>query len=90
MLQDEFDTAFENCWRLMTSKGLALVDIVTKLSEFVVNLDVKQPLNLARLVASLADLEQRLSLGTSEKLQLAGLVGIFVQCRQGLVSADPM
>jgi hypothetical protein len=34
-----------------------------------------------RLVAALADVEHRLSSGTSERLQLGGLVGAFVLWR---------
>ena len=34
----------------------------------------------------LADVEHRLSVGTSEKLQLGGLVGIFMQVRAALAA----
>ena len=88
LTQEDFDACFEHCWRTMAEKGLALQDVLSKLSEFVVQLDVKEPIRLAMLVASLADLEQRLAVGTSEKLQLAGLVGLFVQFRPGLVSVN--
>ena len=86
LMKDDFTPAFETIWRTMAAKGLALQDVLTKLSEFVSLLDVKQSQNKARLVASLADVEQRLSVGTSEKLQLAGLVGIFTQMRPLLVA----
>ena len=39
------------------------------------------------LVASLADLEHRLSLGTNDKMQLAGMVGLFQTSRPQLISA---
>lgn len=87
MMTEDFGAAFANTWRTMGEKGLALQDILTKLAEFVALLDVKDAVHKARLVASLADLEQRLSVGTSEKLQLAGLVGIFTQMRPALVGA---
>lgn len=70
----------------MTENGLALQDILTQLSHFVSALDVKEGLAKAQLFASLADIEHRLSVGTSEKVQLAGLVGIFGQARAGLVA----
>lgn len=88
LTQEDFDTCFANCWTLMSEKGLALVDVLTKVSEFVTSLDVKEPIQMAKLVASLADLEHRLSVGTNEKTQLAGLVGIFVMGRPGLVSVN--
>ena len=88
LTQEEFDQCFEQCWRLMSDKGLALQDVLTGLAERVTNMAVKEPIHLARLVASLADVEHRLSVGTNEKLQLAGLVGLFLQYRPGLVNVD--
>ena len=88
LMQEEYDAAFEQCWSLMHEKGLALQDVLTKLSELAIQLDVKSPINQAKLVASLADLEHRLSVGTHEKLQLGGLVGLFVGLRPGLVLAS--
>ena len=72
----------------MSTKGLALADVVAKVAEYVALLHVKEPINQAKLMASLADLELRLADGTNEKLQLAGLVGLFVQYRPGLVGVD--
>ena len=86
LTQDDFDVAFENTWRTMSEKGLALQDVLSEVSSYVTRLDVKEPINLAMLVASLSDVEHRLSVGTNEKLQLAGVVGLFVQARAGLVS----
>ena len=43
---------------------------------------------LARLVASLADVEHRLAVGTSEKIQLAGVVGIFMQSKAAIIAAQ--
>ena len=87
LVTEDFDTAFRNTWEVMLDKGLALQDILTALSEMVVLLDVKDQMAKARLVASLADVEQRLSVGTNEKLQLGGLVGLFVGMRPQLASA---
>ena len=72
--------------RLEMAGGSSTDCMARRFSEFVSLLDVKQSQNKARLVASLADVEQRLSVGTSEKLQLAGLVGIFTQMRPLLVA----
>ncbi len=77
LLEDDYATAFKTAWELMQAKGLALQDIVTELHNHVLLLDVKSGLAKAMLVASLADVEHRLSVGTNEKVQLAGLVGIF-------------
>jgi replication factor C subunit 3/5 len=86
MLQDDFSRAFSQTWQAMSDKGLALQDILSKLAEFVVMMDSKDSLAKARLLASMADAEHRLSVGTSEKIQLAGLVGLFQQARSGIVS----
>ena len=86
MLSDDFDGAFRTSWELMHDRGLALQDVLTALSELVVLLDVKDRMAKARLMASLADLEERLSVGTNEKLQLAGLVGLFVGMRPALIA----
>ena len=87
LLQEEFGSALRLAWEAMSTKGLALTDVVTKLSEFVSCMDSPDPLAKARLVASLADVEHRLSVGTNEKMQLAGMVGLFQQARAGLVAA---
>merc|ERR1712194_413530 len=50
-------------------------------------LDVKDRMAHANLVASLCDLEHRLSLGTNDKMQLAGMVGLFQVSRSALKSA---
>ena len=83
--QEDFDSCFNNCWTLMSDKGLALQDVLTALADFAKLLDIKQTIQKAMLLANLADLEHRLSVGTNEKMQLAGLVGIFVTMRPVLV-----
>jgi len=86
LLSQDFTPAFESIWELMTNKGLALQDVTTGLHEHVMAIEGCDQMSKAMLVASLADLEHRLSVGTSEKLQLAGLVGIFQQSRTALLS----
>ena len=39
------------------------------------------------LVEAMADVEHRLAVGTSEKLQLGALVGAFVNARAGIAAA---
>ena len=87
LLQEDFVTAFNNIWQLMTGKGLALQDILTELHNHVLLLEIKDQIKKAMLVASLSDVEHRLSVGTSEKLQLGGLVGIFQEAAKGIAAA---
>ena len=85
LLQDDFTTAVHSIWSLMSDKGLALQDILSQLHSHGVLLEAKDRMAQAMLVASLADLEQRLSLGTNDKMQLAGMVGLFQTQRNQLV-----
>jgi replication factor C subunit 3/5 len=71
----------------MTEKGLALQDLLKDLRDHIIYLDVKDRMAHATLVANLCDLEHRLSLGTNDKMQLAGLVGVFQLARSALKSA---
>ena len=68
-------------------EGLALQDILKDLRDHVIYLDVKDRMAHALLVANLCDLEHRLSLGTNDKMQLAGMVGLFQTSRPSLKSA---
>jgi len=83
MLEDDFSSAFGNASQLMTNKGLALQDVLTELHAHILLLETPNALSKARLIASLADVEHRLAVGTSEKVQLAGLVGIMQNFAKG-------
>jgi replication factor C subunit 3/5 len=87
LLQEDFVQAFNHCWDLMSAKGLAVQDVVTELHTYVVEIDAAQPMAKASLVASLSDLEARLAVGTSDKIQLGGLVGLFQASRASLCGA---
>ena len=54
-MQEDFDVAFQQCWGLMSDKGLALQDVITELAKFVTQLEVKEPIQVACLAASLAE-----------------------------------
>jgi len=86
LFEGEFADAFRQLHALMRDKGLALVDITTELHKYVSHMETTQPIAKAKLVASLADLEQRLSVGTNEKLQAGSLVGLFHQARVALAA----
>ena len=59
-------------------------DILSDLRYHVIYLDVKDSMAHSMLVANLSDLEHRLSLGTNDKMQLAGMVGVFQTSRSAL------
>ncbi|KAF2860908.1 replication factor C subunit 3 [Piedraia hortae CBS 480.64] len=60
---------------LKTSHGLALADILTSLSEHLMELDVPPQTRVAWL-SGLSEIEYRLSGGGSETLQTGGMVGV--------------
>ena len=86
--EEKFQAAYAQIHALMKEKGLSLIDIVTELHKYVPLFETnpKAPMAKAQLIASLADAEQRLAVGTNEKLQLGGLVGLFYQARTAMAA----
>lgn len=62
--------------QLQTLKGLSLVDIVDRLHELILRISFPPPV-VEYLLEKLSDIEYRLALGGSEKLQLGSLVGCY-------------
>jgi replication factor C subunit 3/5 len=80
MLNEAFSLAYNNIQELKTLKGLSLQDIVTETHLFVHRLDLPQQIRI-HLIITLADIEQRLLIGDSEKIQLGALVAAFQVAR---------
>ena len=80
MLNEAFSLAYNNIQELKTLKGLSLQDIVTETHLFVHRLDLPQQIRI-HLIIKLADIEQRLLIGDSEKIQLGALVAAFQVAR---------
>ncbi|CAJ0577921.1 unnamed protein product, partial [Mesorhabditis spiculigera] len=77
------DTLADCCRKLQAecvSKSIAVVDIIKRLHDAVFELDMPPQVHIEILMA-LADVEKRLSIGGSEKVQLAGLCAAFMQAR---------
>lgn len=85
LLNEPFADAYAHVEQLRRDKGLALIDLVTETHAIVVRLELA-PLVKAKLLADLADLEDRLSTATDEHVQLASLVGAFALCRDATAS----
>lgn len=64
-------------------KSISLIDIVSDLHRSLLNMTLSSKA-LLYLLAQLADIEVRLSTDASEKVQLAGLVGVFYNAREML------
>lgn len=86
MLNEDFTTAYKNIWDMKSTKGLALGDILTEVHTFVHRIDFPQPVRIT-LLHKLAEAEYRLAAGTSEKIQLSGLIAAF-QCVRDTVAAE--
>ena len=80
MLNESFTLAYKNIQELKTLKGLSLQDIVSEIHLFVHRLDLPQKIRI-HLIIKLADIEQRLLIGDSEKIQLGALVAAFQVAR---------
>lgn len=72
--EDDFQTCSRKIRALKNDKGLALSDIITELLPFVIRSDLP-PKAKIYLYQQLADLEYRMAGGSSEKLNLAALIG---------------
>jgi len=86
MLNEDFTTAYTNISTMKSTKGLALGDILMEVHTFVHRIDFPQAVRIT-LLDKLAEAEYRLSAGTSEKLQLSGLIAAF-QCVRDTVAAE--
>ncbi|KAF6206890.1 hypothetical protein GE061_018126 [Apolygus lucorum] len=76
LLNSSFDTAYNMIHQLQINKGLALTDILQEVHNYIHRIELPSEV-LIELLEKMADLENRLTSGTSEKLQLGSLVGIF-------------
>ncbi|KAI9348147.1 P-loop containing nucleoside triphosphate hydrolase protein, partial [Obelidium mucronatum] len=73
---ETFDVAYSNIKALKTDKGLALSDIIGELHSTLGAMQLP-PRVRSMLLIKLADVEYNLTVGCSEKIQLASLVGGF-------------
>lgn len=81
MLQQEFTTAYQSTWRLLTSaiqslkidKGTALTDLLTGMHSLVMSLELPAHAR-AYLLDQMATIEYRLSTNASERVQLSALL----------------
>lgn len=76
ILNEDFSTAYHNITSLKTIKGLALEDIITQVHTYVHRVDFPPKVRMV-LLDKMANIEYNLASGTSEKVQLGGLLGAF-------------
>ena len=81
LFNDAMRECAEKIGRLQIEKGLALSDVVTELHDRVRELDVP-PSVLKHLLKELAEAENRLSTAVDDKIQLMGLISVFLLARK--------
>eukprot|EP00877_Chromochloris_zofingiensis_P001247 jgi/Chrzof1/11122/Cz05g24170.t1 len=87
LFNDDFNTAFDRVLGLQLNKGVALVDIVRELHPWMFKIESLPVKTRIELVEKLADIEHRLAVGTSERLQLGALIAAFSLAREDVVAA---
>ncbi len=80
MLNEPVSASYDNVQALKTAKGLSLLDILTEVHKLVHRLVLPQRVKI-HLLVKMAETEQRLMGGASEKLQLGSLLAAFHQAR---------
>ncbi|XP_073982605.1 replication factor C subunit RfC3 [Rhodnius prolixus] len=80
LLNFDFCSANKMIHELQINKGLALIDIVHEVHSYVHRIDLPTKV-LIELLLKLADLEERLAVGTAENIQLSSLVAAFYVAR---------
>jgi len=85
MLNEDYTTAHNNITNVKIAKGLALQDILTEVHVYVHRIDFPIHVRI-HLLEKMADIEYRLSAGTSEKIQMSSLIAAFQVARDLVVS----
>ncbi|TGZ60749.1 hypothetical protein CRM22_008355 [Opisthorchis felineus] len=83
MLNEPIHSAFKNMLATKNLKGIALQDILTELHPLVMKINFPDSVR-CDLIIALAELEHRMSVGSSERLQLAALVASFARAKSSL------
>ncbi|CAL8091468.1 unnamed protein product [Calicophoron daubneyi] len=80
MLNENISCAYNNVLMSKNLKGIALQDILTELHPLVMKMDLPDSVRCDLLIV-LSDLEHRMSIGSSERLQLGALVAAFAKAK---------
>ena len=87
LMNSTFQASCEKTIHVCTSKGYALADVLSGITEKLTSLEMDS-VPLAMLLDGMSEVEHRLAFGTDEKLQIASLVGVFVKTRQSIQLAQ--
>ncbi|KHJ91541.1 replication factor C small subunit domain protein [Oesophagostomum dentatum] len=81
LMNDTFSSACRKVQQSCGGEGYALVDIISRLHDIIFELDLPSNV-IVCLISALADTEQRLSVGASDKVQIGGIVAAFIRARK--------
>ncbi|KAJ1357507.1 hypothetical protein KIN20_015672 [Parelaphostrongylus tenuis] len=85
ILQMLMNDSFASCCRKLQKEcreeGFALIDLVARLHDLLFQLDIPSEV-LICLIKALADTEERLALGASDRIQIGGVVAAFIRARK--------
>lgn len=86
LMNDEFSTTYKKIQELKSAKGLALMDILLEVHEFVHKVEIPSKASVGLLI-KMADIEYRLASGTDENIQLSALISAF-HCARGMIPSS--
>jgi len=86
LLNGTFSETFQEIQSMQKLKGLSLVDIIGRVHENIVRVNMP-PSILAYVLDELSNIEYRLAFGTSDRLQLGALVAVFQIAKEKLASS---
>lgn len=86
LLNEDFVIAYQNINKLKTLKGLALQDILNQVHLYIHRIEFSPNVKIY-LLDKMADIEYRLSSGTSEKIQMSSLIAVFHIARNMVVQS---
>ncbi|KAI8146567.1 P-loop containing nucleoside triphosphate hydrolase protein [Fennellomyces sp. T-0311] len=74
--KEEYTSAYSNIDKIQRETGIALVDILSEVYEYLLKIDYPDQTRIF-LLENLAEIEYRLGEGANESIQLGALVGVF-------------
>lgn len=84
LLNGSFSDICNELIQICTSKGYALADVIRALTPKIIYVDNMDAIALSKILDGMSNVEYRLAFGTNEKLQIASLVGVFVETRHSI------
>lgn len=86
LMNDSFKSCCQKLQDECGGQGYALVDILSRLHDVLFELDLPSNV-LICLIAALAETEQRLAVGSTDRIQIGGIVGAFMRARKMIADA---